>query len=180
MRRRDSLRRRTPFQEPRKRFLIATEGTVTEPHYFNEMRRLLRSIIVLRIVKGGKPKALVERALEEQEKAARAAENEGDDFLRFEEAWCVFDIDDHSLVAEAKQQAREHGIHLAISNPCFELWLLLHFQEQRANIKCKSVQGALRKHLPEYDKKPECEKLLLLLDDAMQRRPTRSPRHPRR
>lgn len=26
----------------------------------------------------------------------------------------------------ALQMARQHGVHVALSNPCFELWLLLH------------------------------------------------------
>lgn len=45
------------------------------------------------------------------------------------------------------------GIHLAISNPCFELWALLHFQDQRAHLEREQAGKALRKHLPKYDKK---------------------------
>lgn len=42
---------------------------------------------------------------------------------------------------------------MAVSNPCFELWLLLHFIEHRSY--CPSyaaLQVLLRKKLPGYDK----------------------------
>jgi hypothetical protein len=50
-----------------------------------------------------------------------------------DEVWCVFDVDEHPKLAEARDQANANGIQLAVSNPCFELWLLLHFQEHRAH-----------------------------------------------
>jgi len=40
------------------------------------------------------------------------------------------------LIAEAEQA----GIRVAISNPCFELWLLLHQDDQRAFIEGKEAQ----------------------------------------
>jgi hypothetical protein len=33
-----------------------------------------------------------------------------------------------------------HGIRLAISNPCFELWLALHFDDQMAFIDTKAAE----------------------------------------
>lgn len=38
----------------------------------------------------------------------------------------------HPGLTDAIEQARQNGIWLAISNPCFELWLVLHFQDQSA------------------------------------------------
>jgi len=41
----------------------------------------------------------------------------------------------------------------AISNPCFELWLLLHHEDCAAHCAgCREVHARLRKHLPHYDK----------------------------
>jgi hypothetical protein len=169
MPKRDNLRRRGAFREPRPRFLIACEGTVTEPHYFREMRRLQRSIVELEIVEGGTPKTVVERAVEKKREAERAARREKDDHLRYDEVWCVFDIDIHPLVPEAKQQARDNGIETAISNPCFELWILLHFQDQRAHVERGTVQHLCREHMPGYGKRPPCDKLLALSGDAARR-----------
>jgi RloB-like protein len=49
-------------------------------------------------------------------------------------AWCVFDIEEHPNVPDAVTLARRHGINLAISNPCLELWFVLHFEDRTAYI----------------------------------------------
>jgi hypothetical protein len=52
-----------------------------------------------------------------------------------DECWCVFDVEwpkNHPNLAQALQLAKDHGIRLAVSNPCFELWLILHFEDQTA------------------------------------------------
>src|ERR1035438_2177974 len=132
---RDTLRRRRAFRPPLPRFLIVCEGTQTEPGYFQETRHLERSLIDLEMSPGGEPKALVERAVEKKKSAERLARSQRDSNLRYDQVWCVFDIDEHRLIPEAKQQAGANGIELAISNPCFELWALLHFRDQRAHIE---------------------------------------------
>lgn len=43
--------------------------------------------------------------------------------------------------------AREHGIHLAISNPCIELWFLLHFEDQTAYIERRQAQSLAKEQL---------------------------------
>ena len=48
--------------------------------------------------------------------------------------------------------ARDNGIHLAISNPCFELWLLLHFSDNPGMQDRATMKKKLQKHVPEYDK----------------------------
>jgi hypothetical protein len=48
--------------------------------------------------------------------------------------------------------ARDNGIELAISNPCFELWLLLHFRESPGMQNRRKLSEMLVKHVPGYDK----------------------------
>ncbi len=48
--------------------------------------------------------------------------------------------------------AEDNDIQLAISNPCFELWLYLHFAEQPGLRHRHDLQRMLKKHLPTYDK----------------------------
>jgi hypothetical protein len=58
----------------------------------------------------------------------RAIDEEGE----IDEFWCVFDVEwprNHPDLKDAVEQARQGGVELAISNPCFELWLILHFQD---------------------------------------------------
>src|ERR1039457_242009 len=157
--RRDTLRRRPASRSPLARFLIVCEGTQTEPGYFRETRHLERSLIDLEISPGGVPKALVERAIEKKQDAERLARSQKDSNLLYDEVWCVFDIDEHRLIPEAKQQARANGIELAISNPCFELWALLHFQDQRSHIERGKAQHLCRSHMHNYEKDLDYETL---------------------
>src|SRR3546814_12188831 len=42
---------------------------------------------------------------------------------------------------------------LAISNPCFEVWVLLHFERSaRPFANCQEVIRSLKQHRPEYTK----------------------------
>ena len=87
----------------------------------------------------------------------------------YDEVWCVFDIDEHPLVPEAKQQARDNQIDVAISNPNFELWLLLHFQEQQSALHWKKVPSVLKKHMPGYKKDPPMDQLMPRYSEATNR-----------
>jgi hypothetical protein len=59
----------------------------------------------------------------------------------------VFDVDEHPRLAEAIALAGRHSIGLAISNPCLELWFLLHFEDRTAYIDRHDVQRRAQKHL---------------------------------
>jgi hypothetical protein len=167
--RNDSLRRRRPFREVKRRILIVCEGEVTERNYFNDLRHLMRSLVDLDIDPGGKPKTLVERAVDLKKTADKDARRAKDQNLKYDAVWCVFDVDEHLLLAEAQQQARDNGIEVAVSNPCFELWALLHFQEQHAHIGRHEVQRLCRQYMPGYEKRLPCQTLLAEYDEAVRR-----------
>jgi hypothetical protein len=166
---RDDLRRRGPHRQPKPRFLIVCEGMVTEKCYFNDVRHIERSLIQLDIEPGGTPKTLVERAVELKRDADRRARKLKDDNERYEEVWCVFDVDEHPLIPAAKDQARANDIEMAISNPCFELWALLHFQDRRAHIERGKVQQLCRQIMPGYEKRLDYEFLKPKYPDALKR-----------
>ncbi|MFJ6696459.1 RloB family protein [Streptomyces sp. NPDC091272] len=71
----------------------------------------------------------------------------------YDEVWAVFDVDEFKDVAQAVAEARRHGIEVAVSAPCFELWLLLHFADHQGHVDSyKKLLPLLRKHVPGYDK----------------------------
>jgi hypothetical protein len=166
---RDSLQRRRPHRQPKPRFLIVCEGKVTEPRYFKDVQHAERSLIDLQIEPGGTPRTLVERAVKLKREADRKARKLKDDNQKYEEVWCVFDIDEHPLVPEAKDRAKANGIEMAISNPCFELWALLHFQDQSAHIERGRVQHVCRQLMPGYEKRLNYETLRPKYSDALRR-----------
>lgn len=84
---------------------------------------------------GATPMALVQEARRDVRKNRRA---HADD--RFDEIWCVFDRDEHPHVEQAIHEARASRIGTALSNPCFELWLVLHVEDQTAPIHRHKVQ----------------------------------------
>src|SRR5277367_1637370 len=145
--RNDSLRRGGPFRKVKRRILIVCEGIVTERYYFNDLRIQTKSLVELRIEPGGIPKTLVERAVEFKKAAEKAATRGKDDNLRYDSVWCVFDVDEHPFLAEAQQKADANGVKVAVSNPCFELWALLHFQDRRAHVDRREAQRLCREYI---------------------------------
>jgi hypothetical protein len=155
-RRRDDrpIGRRGPTREPRHRILIVCEGRLTEPGYFKAFQHQMRNprVHVEIARETGVPLTVVEEAKRLKTEAEQDAKRERDENLRWDEVWGVFDVDEHPNIEQARQLAATHAIDLAISNPCFELWALLHFQDQRSHIERDKARLALQGHLPGYDK----------------------------
>jgi hypothetical protein len=165
----NSLRRRPPFREPLPRILIVCEGTSTEPAYFRETRHLERIPVELAFRPGGVPKTLVERAVALKRRANQAAKQNKDSNQNYDHIWCVFDVDEHPYLPESRQQAKDNQIEIAVSNPCFELWALLHFRDQSARIERVALHSECKKFIPGYVKKLPASKLLPLYGDALRR-----------
>jgi|ERR1039458_199365 hypothetical protein len=156
-----SLKRRTGRIEQRPKLLIVCEGKVTEPNYFRAFARNeeIRLIEIDIAPEAGVPKTLVAYAVGRMREAAREAQRQRDENLSYDEVWCVFDVDDHPAIVEAKQQARDNGLMVAVSNPCFELWILLHFQSQTRAEQRSEMRRLCKVHIPEYDKEAPYERL---------------------
>lgn len=146
--------RREAFKDPQPLILVVCEGAVTEPEYLRGFRVACRNPRVEIEVVGGKgaPKTLVEFAKAFKLAKQRQAKKEGDENLAYDQVWCVFDIDQHPNVTEARQMAAANSILLAISNPCIELWLLLHFREQPGMQDRSVLQGMMKQFIPGYTK----------------------------
>ena len=148
------LRRRSAFRDPLPRILVVCEGKVTEPEYVDGFRlaHAVNTVDVVVKSPGGDPRALVERAVELRDAAGELARRMRDANEAYDEVWCVFDVDEHARADAARHLAAKEEIHLAVSNPCFELWLLLHFADHAAHATAAQARRTLRKHLPRYDK----------------------------
>ncbi|KDN19011.1 RloB family protein [Amycolatopsis rifamycinica] len=116
----------------------------TEPTYLEGLKQARRNpaVTVKVKVKPADPDAVVRYAAGIRDRA-------GDSY---DEVWCVVDVDQFD-VAKAVTSARRSQVSLAISNPCFEYWLLLHFESCMAPLTCyNDVARRLRRYVPEYDK----------------------------
>lgn len=111
---------------------------------------------------GAAPITVVERAIQiknERRREAKKARKQGNRrVIPFDEVWCVFDVErlvDNPSFDRAVKKARASDFHLAISNPAFEYWYLLHFKEtsrpfQDASDLLKALKQA--DCLPNYGK----------------------------
>jgi len=123
---------------------VVCGGEVTEPRYFDGLQLEFRnSAVHVRVkAKGADPISLVKYA------AAASDQNRES----FDEVWCVVDVDEFDVEA-AIRQAHDRGIKLAISNPCFEVWLLLHFVDCTASVRdAAEAIRRLKRHVPDYSK----------------------------
>jgi RloB-like protein len=146
--------RRLPFREPKPIILIVCEGENTEPQYFKGLIRACQNprVEIYVAAEHGVPKTLVETAKVHKNKAESDARREGDENRAYDSVWCVFDVDDHPHVHDAQQMAHDNDIRVAISNPCFELWLLLHFRENPGMQPRHKLRKMLVNYVPGYDK----------------------------
>jgi len=113
-------------------YLIVTEGTETEVNYFNNIKRIIEhsfrnNIIVDRISlkvegSGRSTTVLVNEAIKKRSLGT------------YSEVWVVFDKDENEDFDVAIALAKKEDLNVAWSNECFELWLLLHFQDLKAVI----------------------------------------------
>ena len=119
-------------------------GTRTEHDYFSGLQHsaLAESAAVTIRSKAVAPHQLVELV-------ARQALHER---AGHDESWCVVDTDEFDI-ARAVASADRSGVRIAVSNPCFEVWLLLHHAERTAPLAgADDAVAAVRRHVPEYRK----------------------------
>lgn len=147
------------------RILIVCEGLKTEPFYFEEIKNTYRlqttNVKVLPSQLGTESIQVVE--------SARELFLHGDTFRgirprAFEKIFAVFDRDDHPRYFDALDCAASLNNKLRNDNkqkvefsaiasvPCFELWLLLHYENIQHRIDRNEVLRRLEQHIPGYDK----------------------------
>jgi len=169
-----ALARKKPKRPPFDRILIVTEGAKTELLYFEDIRKQQRiasaHIEVLHSALGTEPRQVVDFAHQR--------------FLvskEFECVFAVFDRDAHHTYFDAlarvpalDKKLRNDGgqpvrFFAVPSVPCFELWLLLHFQDQMAPLHRSEAVQRLKKFIPTYDKGATYALTEPKIDDANER-----------
>lgn len=160
---RESARRSHPAKYRMVRHLIVCEGTCTEPLYFEAMRSCLseengRKLQVDVVGTGKHTLDLLDYAIEK----ARGATNS------YAHVWIVYDKDDFKetefddVVSRcSKTRVGNTCFHAVWSNPCFEVWYLLHFgytSSQMTSAECtkRFGQELRRAYGKDYKKSDAC------------------------
>lgn len=132
-----SYNRRNVAKQPRRTsFCIFTEGK-TESLYFNAFR--LSSARVQCIGLGGGNALHLAREAAGKKRTVQ--------YSGFDQYYLVFDCDDNCVeeIRQAIQLAHRNQIKWIFSNPCFEIWLLLHYALHEAQADRGSIKGRLLK-----------------------------------
>ena len=164
-RQRKQLERKLGHRASYDRVLIVCKGSKSEPNYFKDIRAAYRlqtaNVEVQPSRFGTGPIQVVQYA--------RSLFESGDRYKQiqpraFEQIYAVFDRDDHQTYFDALTLAEELDGKLRNDNkqpvrfkaitsvPCFELWLLLHYEDVQAVIHRDEVMQRLKGYLSGYEK----------------------------
>lgn len=153
------LERSGPKRAPYDKVLIVCEGEKTEPNYFQELidhHEISSANVRVDGDCGSDPLSVVNHAIQ----LYRQDRDRGDPYDR---VYCVIDRDAHPNFDQAldklKAQKPAEVFRATISVPCFEYWLLLHFDYTRAafvaagkNSAGDAALAALKGYWPDYGK----------------------------
>lgn len=128
------LIRKGGFIDAEKLFILSYEGTVTEKKYFEDLRKsslfnnsgLIETISLKRPKDKGSDPINVKKLLQEAKKEFR--------FKTSDEFWLIIDRDlwetihNHNFDKLVLDCKKEQNFFIAMSNPCFEIWLVLHLK----------------------------------------------------
>ena len=153
--------RKKNTKEQKKLFLLACEGSKTEPKYFKAFFAHLienlniskKSLVIAKHDHTDPMGVLTDLLLYEEDYVGN--------YKNFDEVWIVIDRDEertggggHTITNfnDAISKAKKEGVRVAYSNPSFELWYLLHFDYCCTPIHRDEVVKKVKSKLGSYEK----------------------------
>lgn len=148
-----SLKRSVQSVRPKVELIIVCEGVNTEPFYFSDcVTNYGAGLVRLNIVPGaGVPITLVNEAIRVRDECLTRIKRSPNSFDSCFRVWAVFDRDEHPRVDEALALAEENKIEVAFSNPCFEVWPILHIEDYGNQDDRHTLQRRLAEKMEGYD-----------------------------
>lgn len=154
-----SLERQRSKRSSYKKILIVCEGEKTEPYYFDDLiqhHKLNTANVEIDGSCGSSPRSVYDHATTMYEEERRRGDP-------YDEVYCVFDKDSHACYFETVQKIGIHKpskvFHATTSIPCFEYWILLHFEYTTKayaptgqNSIADEVIRDLLRYMPDYTK----------------------------
>lgn len=144
-------------------FVVATEDTFAAKQYFDALsfERSFVWVVETPPHEGASPSQVLDRLVSAVNSLMPELRAQYGDSIHL---WLVPDTDHYikgthaHATSKAVREARHRGIRVAFSNPCFEIWLLLHVEDVGGNqfATCAEVIARLRRALGAYDKTSIC------------------------
>jgi len=143
--------RKENIWKPCRVVVIVCEGEKTEINYFNGFKERNSGVNIIPMhEKCTDPKNIVESAKKQITK-------HDINFKEGDGLWCAFDVDNIDknkieMIKYAVEFANKNNIQIALSNPCIELWFLLHYKLKYPALPRDKAFDELKKYIPNYDK----------------------------
>jgi hypothetical protein len=157
-------KRKSDYRDPYTLYVIASEGTETEPIYFKYLQQYVNQHKQLNRLVRVEP--LSRKSKNDTASSAAHILELLDDFKKGyalkedDELWLLIDRDRQpkANVAQVAQKCQQKGYEFCITTPCIELWLLLHLKdlneysadEQKAlieNVKINATRTKIEKEV---------------------------------
>lgn len=146
-----TLSRRKPTRKQNDVCWVSAEGTGTEYDYFS-MDVFKEAPVSIKSPRNIHPKKREPSQVLKRLKEQLAKE----DFRKGDEAWVVVDVDTWSeseLDELYRWEASDPRHHVAVSNPKFELFLLMHYDDAKGCTTPSKVDDKLKGYFPRYNKR---------------------------
>jgi hypothetical protein len=137
----------------RKAILIVVEGSREEACFLSakaEVQVRYDVAVTVRLADrgGGSPDRILDAAVSLSERSG------------FAKVWCVLDADLFRQESHSRslQRAKRAGVKVIFSNPCFEVWLFLHFECSHREVESgEYAKARLREIAAKHKVSPACE-----------------------
>lgn len=136
---------------------MTSEGKVTEPNYLRILANQISGKAIQTVMTGSNSvKSMREKIEEVKRERGKSSE-----------IWIVIDLDrrtDSEMSQIYKLAASNRNVHVALSSPCFEFWLLLHFRDGkdvRESVDPRSASAMCLQNLKNVDGWGDYDKSLM-------------------
>lgn len=142
-------KRRSGNKRPQKNLIIiVSQGKQTEPKYFNHYIKKESSFVLkTEPTNGLDPVSLVKHAKYLKEEFYVLGPRD--------KIYSVYDVDrfPERQLKQAQELAGETNMKTCVSNPCFEIWYLLHYKYSTSSLNSyDDVKRELLRYISDYDK----------------------------
>jgi hypothetical protein len=153
-----NLKRKPASRSAVQYFHVFSEGEKTERDYFIALASVLDGSKVRIKYNGpmGVPKTVATKAIafaKDNGLTKGRRQKKPESYEEQDKVWAVFDRDEFPCYHEAKQMCDGAAIPYAYSDPCFELWINLHFDAYDAPCSRHQAQDITKTLIDDYDPK---------------------------
>ncbi|WP_285249266.1 RloB family protein [Pseudarthrobacter sp. efr-133-R2A-89] len=140
--------RKVGGRERRARHLLVSGGIATEKEYFRYVQDALSaSGATLEFIPDGRnPARLLDEAVRLKDEDRRDCKRLNDMANAYQRVWVITDTDDFAAeIMGLLPKAQKAGVEFVISNPCFEVFVVLHDESYTKYCDATQIQAVAKK-----------------------------------